>query len=239
MEKILPNKLVLGDCLEEMQRIPDMSCDLLCTDPPYLTTARGNNGNSGGMLAQKLTMKGKIFANNNIKIEQWLPECYRILKDGTHAYIMTNNANLIHYLKIIDDSDFHFIRLLVWDKRMKIMGNKYMTQTEFIIMLSKGKDRYINNCGCSDILSVPIHKLKDKSGHNLHDTEKPVELMQILISNSTNEGDVVLDPFMGIGATPIAAKKIKRRYIGIEIDKGYFDIACKRVKEVENNPTLF
>lgn len=236
---MIENTIINKDALEVLKNIPSDSVNCLCTDPPYLTTSRGNKGGSGGMLASKLTLRGKIFADNDVKIEQWLPECYRVLKDGTHAYIMTNNANLTHYLEVIDHSEFHFIRLLVWDKCMKILGNKYMTQTEFIIMCSKGKERFINNCGTSDLLSIPIHKLKDKNGKNLHDTEKPIALMETLICNSTNEGELVLDPFCGIGATCIAAAKNKRKYIGIEINPTYHDIAVKRVKEVEQQPTLF
>ena len=196
-----------GDCLDVLKQMPSESIDLVITDPPYKITPRGSHGNSGGMLADKLSMKGKIFKNNDIEIEQWLPLLYKVLKNGTHCYIMTNNRNLMHYLDVIGDSDFHFVRLLVWDKRNKIMGTKYMTQIEFIIMLAKGKSKNINNCGTSDLLQVPIKKLKGPDGKNIHDTEKPVSLMQILVNNSSNKGDIVCDPFAGIGSTLIAAKR--------------------------------
>ena len=176
------------DCMVGLKNIPSNSIDLVCTDPPYKITARGNCGNSGGMMSDALSMKGKIFSHNDIEIEQWLPEIYRVLKDGTHAYIMTNNVNLIHYLNVVDKSDFHFIRLLVWDKRIKIMGTKYMGQIEFIIMLSKGQSRAINDCGSSDLLSIPIRKIKGKDGNVLHPTEKPVQLMEVLVCNSSNVG---------------------------------------------------
>ena len=84
----------------------------------------------------------------------------------------------------------------------------------------------------SDILSVPNKKTKDENGKNLHDVEKPVNLMKVLVENSSNKGDLVLDPFMGIGATGIACVKSDRKFIGIEIDENYFNIAKERI---ENN----
>ena len=105
-----------------------------------------------------------------------------------------------------------------------------MSQFEYILFLSKGQSRNINNCGTSDILSVPNKKQKDLNGKNLHDTEKPVELMKILIENSSKEGDWVLDPFCGINATGVACKELNRNYIGFEIDENYFKIAKERTK---------
>jgi site-specific DNA-methyltransferase (adenine-specific) len=108
-----------------------------------------------------------------------------------------------------------------------------MNQFEYICLFRKGGDRPINNCGTSDILSIPIKKLKDKNGNNLHDTEKPIELMKILVENSTNEGDTVIDPFMGIGSCGIACKRLNRNFIGCEIDPKYFEIAKKRINQIE------
>lgn len=79
-------------------------------------------------------------------------------------------------------------------------------------------------------LSIPNIKLKGNDGKNLHDTEKPVELMQILIENSSKEDDVVIDPFMGIGSTGIACKKTNRKFIGVELDDKYYQIAKERIK---------
>lgn len=80
------------------------------------------------------------------------------------------------------------------------------------------------------VTDPPYKKLKDSNGKNLHDTEKPVELMKILIDNSSKENDIVIDPFMGIGSTGVAAKELNRRFVGIEIDETYFNIAKKRIK---------
>ena len=116
-----------------------------------------------------------------------------------------------------------------------------MSQFEYILFFRKGKGVKINNCGTSDILSIPNKKKKDASGNNLHDTEKPVELMKILIENSSNKGQIVLDPFMGIGSTGIACIKADRKFIGIELDPRYFEIAKNEmlVFEKDNQLSIF
>lgn len=222
-----------GDCLELMKNIPDNSIDLIVTDPPYRVTSRGSAGNSGGMLQKKINKQGKVFNFNDISCKQYAPEFYRILKDGTHCYVMCNHTNLIEMLTIFTNTGFHFIKCLIWNKGNKIMGQFYMSQFEYIMFFRKGKAKKINNCGTSDILEVPNKKTKI-NGKNIHDTEKPIDLMKILIENSSQENDVVLDSFMGAGATGIACKKLNRNFIGIELDENYFDIAKERIEKAEN-----
>ena len=228
-------KLYNGDCLELMKLIPDKSIDLILTDPPYKITARGNGGNSGGMFQKKEVNNGKVFKVNDLEIEDWLPEFYRVLKDGTHCYIMTNNKNITHYLSVIDSSLFHFIKNLIWVKDNKIMGQTYMSQFEYVIMLRKGKHKRINDCGQSDVLQIPNKKMKNLEGKTIHDTEKPVKLNEILIANSSNEGETVLDPFMGVGSCGVACINTNRNFIGIELDEEYYNIAKEKIESAQSN----
>ena len=99
-----------------------------------------------------------------------------------------------------------------------------MQRTEFILMLRKGKEKYINDLGRSNVFIYP-----NTMGNKYHPNEKPIELMEDFIINSTNEGDKVLDPFMGSGTTCVACKKNNREYYGFEIDEKYYDIAKKRI----------
>ena len=117
------------------------------------------------------------------------------------------------------------------------MGTFYMSQFEYILFFHKGRGKKINNCGTADILSIPDKKTKE-GGRNVHDTEKPVQLMQILIENSTQAGETVLDPFMGIGSTGSAAVRSGRNFIGIEIDDKYFSYAKARIKDAVQNKTV-
>ena len=236
-----------GDCLEILSTLPDESVDLIATDPPYPTTSRGNAGNSGGMLQKDINMKGKVFEYNSIHCSEYAAEFYRVLKEGSHCYVMTNHINLIEMLNRFTDLrtdvektqgvkqyGFHFTKSLIWDKGNKIMGQYYMSQFEYILFFRKGKAKKINNCGTSDILSIPNKKTKDENGQNIHDTEKPVGLMEILINNSTQPDDVVLDPFMGSGSTGVACVNTGRRFIGIELDEQYFNIAQDRINKAKS-----
>lgn len=222
-------KLINGNAIDFMKTLGDESVDLIATDPPYKVSTRGNPGNSGGMMQSKLLMQGKIFKHNDIKPIEYIPEFYRLLKDGSHCYIMTNHVNLQEILNTATECGFHFIKSLIWNKGNKIMGQFYMSQFEYILFFRKGKAKKINKCGTPDILSVPNNKTKGEDGKNIHDTEKPVELMKILIENSTQEGELVLDPFIGVGAVGVACKELNRDYIGIELDENYYNVAYNRI----------
>lgn len=224
-------KIYNTDAIKIMREMEDNSIDLIIIDPPYKTTKRGisKKTTTGGLVRSELGKQGKIFKYNDIKPQEYIPELYRVLKEGSHCYIMTNHVNLQEMINVATESGFHFIKCLIWDKGNKIMGQCYMSQFEYILFLRKGRHKKINNCGTSDILSIPNKKTKDEDGNNLHDVEKPVELMKILVENSSSEKDIVLDCFMGIGSTGIACAITNRDFIGIEIDKNYFDIAKKRI----------
>lgn len=234
-----PNQIYLGDCLDVMKEIPDGCIDLIATDPPYRLTQRGSNGTMSGYWATDAAKKGTVFEHNDIEIEQYLPEFYRILKEDAHYYIMCNNLNMPHFFDVIGKSKFHFVKLLVWDKQTKICGKYYMGQIEFIFLIRKGKDKPINNCGTSDLLSFPNVKDKNADGSNIHDSQKPIGLMQTLIQNSSNVGDIVLEPFAGSGTTCIAALRENRKYIGIELDRHYYNIAKKRIETELSQLRLF
>lgn len=106
------DKIYNMDCLEGMKQIPDGSVDLVATDPPYKLTSRGSSGTMSGYWATDIARKGKVFEHNDIEIEEYLPEFYRILKPDAHCYIMCNNLNLPHFFEVISKSKFNFIKLL-------------------------------------------------------------------------------------------------------------------------------
>ena len=227
------NKILVynTDCLIMMDKMiqSGMQVDCIATDPPYLMTSRGCNGTTGGMLKKKIGMSGKVFNNNACDVTQWMPKCYDLLKNGGHAYFMTNDKNLTDFLITIRNCGFNFIKDVIWHKDNKIMGQFYMTTKEHILFCRKGKGIKINNCGTPDVLDIPNKKHKDANGENYHDTEKPINLMKILVENSTKENEIVLDPFVGIGATPIACQLSNRRFVGAEIDEKYFNITKDRL----------
>ena len=228
------NKLIHGNALTFLKEIQDNSIDLIVTDPPYRISKRGNPENSGGMMKKTLFMQGQVFENNGITPEEYIPDFFRILKNGSHCYIMTNHKNLKHMLDTATEHGFKFVKSLIWDKQNKIMGQYYMSQFEYILFFRKGRGKKINDCGTSDILRIPNHKTKDSTGKNFHDTEKPVELMKILIKNSSQIGELVLDPFGGIGTVAVACQELDRQYTVIEINEKYYETAKMRLQSTKN-----
>lgn len=230
------NVLYNQDCLKGMQEIPDESIDLVVTDCPYHISHNGTSCGGGGIfsdLQNKHANSGKLFAHNDIAFSEWLPDVYRVLKERTHCYIMVNAHNLKELQIEAEKVGFIFQNLLVWNKGNATPNRYYMQALEFILMLSKRPARSINDMGCSNILSVP-----NIIGNKKHPTEKPVALMEQMIRNSSNEGDIVLDPFAGSGSTLVAAKNLHRNYIGYEIDKQYYDVANAAL-QAPKQTTLF
>ena len=215
-------KLYNDDTRIILPKIPSESVDLVITDVPYKLTQRGSSGTMGGYWKNDIAKKGAVFENNNIKPKEYMPELYRVLKDGTICYVMINNLNLQEMLNEGAKCGFHFVKSLIWDKMSKICGRYYMGCYEYILLFRKGKDRPIKDCSTPDILRIPIKKLQDEKGNNIHDTEKPVKLMDILVKNSSEKGDTVLDCFMGIGSVGVSSVKNGRNFIGCEIEKKIF-----------------
>ena len=177
---------------------------------------------------------GKMFDNNEIKFSEWLPELYRVLKKGTHCYIMINGRNLKDLQIEAEKVGFEYQNLLIWHKKNYTPNKYYMQGCEFILMLSKRPARNINNMGEKNLFEIP-----NIIGKKKHPTEKPISLMEILIRNSTNIGEIVLDPFCGAGSTMMACKKLERKGIGIEIDKQYYDIMINRLSTESIQTDLF
>lgn len=137
-------------------------------------------------------------------------------------------ATLQNFKQRLRKYGFKYQQLLVWDKGNATPCHYYMNAVEYILMLRKGNARDINNMGTKNILRIP-----NIMGNKKHPTQKPESLMGILITNSSNKDDVILDPFVGAGATGVACLETGRKFIGCEIDKKYFDIAVERIKEIE------
>lgn len=219
-----------ADCRAVMAEMADESIDCIVTDPPYRLS---HGGDRGGFMGAPKGASGVVFDSNDIAPTDFFPEFHRLLKPGAHCYVMCNNLNLPAFLQAGIETGFRFLKSIIWNKGKRICGRFYMSCYEHVLLFSKlGIDRDINDCSTPDILNIPLKKQKDEDGYNVHDTEKPIELMEILVRNSTNTGETVLDPFAGIGATLIACQNLKRRAIGCEIEQRYCDIIRQRLQEV-------
>ena len=227
-------KLYKGDCLELMRGVGTESIDLIVTDPPYKVATGGVPNETNNVILNKNRPKGILTDHSQLikiipKFSDWIPECYRVLKNGTHAYFMINSSNLIELANGIEKAGFKIHNILTWKKNNCTPSQFYMKNCEFVIFCRKGKAKYINNIGDSKT----VHEFNNISGKKVHPTEKPIELMKFYIENSSEENDTVLDPFMGSGSTGVACVNTFRNFIGFEIDENYFNIASKRIEEAQ------
>ena len=207
-----------GACLELMKQIPDCSIDLVLTDPPYgidLTPQRENG-----------KFKNTKVINDNTL--EWLPnlvnELYRVSKNAVLIFCGWQNVDKF---KIEFEKRFTVKNILVWDKDWFGMGNNYRPNYELCLLCCKTNVTTKSN-NKSNILKyrrIAPQKL-------LHSCEKPIALLEDLITELSNDGDIVLDPFLGSGSTCVACVNTNRHYIGFELDQQYYDIACKRLEEV-------
>lgn len=222
------NKIYNEDCIEGMKLLEDNSVDLVVTDPPYKTIT-GGNSNGKNSIRPKGMLDGnrKLFKHqNNIKISDWIGELYRILKDETHCYIFTNSLNLKDMLNESEKVGFKLHNILVWEKNNCTPSQYYMKNCEYVLFLRKGKAKWINDIGGSKT----VHKFNNVIGNKLHPTQKPVDLLEFYINNSSKEGEIVLDPFMGSGSTAVACINTNRNYIGFEVDEEYINVINERIK---------
>lgn len=220
-------KFILGESIQEMDSLikQGVRVDCIVTDPPYPLTSRGSkNSSAGGFLKDNVN---KRLGFEIPHISEWIGKCYEILKDKTHAYFMTNDKNLMEFMQEITKVGFKISKVLIWKKPNSIPTQFYLTQKEYIIFARKGAAKKIKLTSTPDVIETPNFK-KTKGRHN---SEKPVELMEILIKNSTGMFDIVLDPFMGSGTTGVAAANLNRFFIGIEVAQEHFETAYKRIKE--------
>jgi len=221
------NKIYNKDCIIGMKELKDNSIDMCFTDPPYKLTSGGCRGGLNitfNQTDQKGKESGEMFKIP--KFEEWFPEVYRVLKDGSHFYCMCNDKHLENILKTGRENNFKELNVLVWDKGMHTPLGYYMKNIEFIVLFRKGYAKKINNMGSKALISI-----MGKRGNKIHPSEKPKELIEYLLLNSTKENEIVLDPFIGSGTTAISSINTNRNYIGFEIDNTYYELANKRIEE--------
>ena len=210
---------ILGDCLEEMKKIPDGSIDCILTDPPY-----GMNFRSNYRKERYDSIKNDDWLE---WIDEFIDESYRVLKSDTHAYFFCSWHNVDIFKQSIQRK-FEVKNILIWVKNNTGMGDlfwDYAPKHEFIIYARKGK-RKLNGRRDCNILEYK------RTGNKLHPTEKPVDLFEFLISKSTLENQIVFDPFGWSFTTAVAAENTGRRWICIEKEPKYFEIGINRIQSI-------
>ena len=221
-------KLYQGNCLEVMDKLikQNVKVDAIITDPPYGMNYKSNH---------RKEKYEKISNDNDLS---FLDECFqkfdKLLNDNTHIYCFCSWHHIDKF-KIAFEKYFTLKNIIVWEKNNTSMGDlkgSYAPKHEFVLFGHKGR-RLRNGKRLPDVLQAK------RTGNILHPTQKPVDLLEIFIKQSTNENDLILDLFMGSGSTGVACMNTNRKFIGIELDEKYFNIAKQRIEEAENNQISF
>ena len=213
-------KLYNGDCLEVMDRLISerIKVDCIITDPPYGMNFKSN---------YRKEKYNTILNDNNLDfIKDYFNRCYSLLKEDTHIYCFCSWHNIDKF-KMEFEKYFKLKNIIVWEKNNTSMGDlkgSYAPKHEFILYGHKGR-RLRSGFRYADIIKA------NRTNNKLHPTQKPVDLLEIFIKQSTNENEVVFDGFMGSGSTGVASINTNRQFIGIELDNNYFNIASKRIEE--------
>ena len=220
-----------GDCLELMKDIPDGSVDLVLTDPPYIVETSG-----GGLYkGESVKYNKEIEFMKNGFSENVLEEICRIMKK-INVYFFCSQKQIPILIDFFVNKKKCNWNLICWHKTNVVpaCGNKYLTDTEYILFFREKGVKVYGTYETKKTYYVTPTNQKEKKLYG-HPTIKPQEILKNLIVNSTTENGVVLDCFMGSGSTGVACVNTNRRFIGIELDDGYFNIAKKRVEEAVND----
>lgn len=204
------SKVYQMDAVEWLRTLSDNSIDLFITDPPYESLEKHRKIGTTTRLKNSKASSNEwfnIFPND--RFEELFKEIYRVLKKGSHFYLFCDQETMFVAKPIAEKLGFKFWKPIVWDKCAIGMGYHYRARYEFILFFEKGK-RKLNDLSVPDILD---HKRVWRG----YPTEKPVDLIEVLIKQSSTEGQVVADSFFGSGSTLVAANNLSREYLGCDI----------------------
>ena len=254
MDKLnFKNKIINGDSLKELKKIPSETFDLIFADPPYNLQLKNELSRPDRSKVKAVDDKWDKFESFKSYDEftiDWLTECRRILKKNGAIWIIGSYHNIFRVGYIVQDLGFWILNDVIWNKNNPMpnfRGTRFTNAHETLIWASKNeKSKYTFNyqslkCLNDDLQmrstwNLPICSGKERlksNGVKIHSTQKPESLLHRIILASSNKDDFILDPFLGSGTTAVVSKKLGRNYFGIEKEKNYFDAANKRLKNTK------
>ena len=247
------NKIVNDSSLEIIKTIPNKTFDLIFADPPYnlqigKKLKRPDDSEVNGV-NDKWDQFKSFKDYDNFCIE-WLNECKRVLKDSGSIWVIGTYHNIFRLGYHIQNIGYWILNDVIWKKNNPMpnfKGTRFTNAHETLIWASKNKkSKYTFNyqslkCLNDDLQmrsdwTFPICNGKErlkKNGKKVHSTQKPEALLHRIILATTNKGDTILDPFLGTGTTAVVAKKLARKYFGIEKDNKYFKAANERINKTK------
>ncbi|MEZ6994009.1 site-specific DNA-methyltransferase [Aeromonas dhakensis] len=218
------------DAVSWLSTLAPASVDLIITDPPYESLEKHRKiGTTTRLKVSEGSSNQWFDIFPNERFETLLIEIYRVLKKNSHFYLFCDQETMFYVKPIAEKVGFKFWKPIVWNKMAIGMGYHYRAKYEFVLFFEKGK-RKLNNLGIADILEC-------KRVHRGYPTEKPVPLLETLIGQSSNEGDLVVDPFFGSGSTLVAAINMNRQAMGCDISSSAHKYLIQRL-ENQDKPSV-
>ena len=220
-------KLYCDDCLNIMKQIENESVDLIVTDPPYLIKYKTNRRKN-----KDHDFCSEILNDDNEQlIIDYIRECYRILKNNTAMYMFCNCDKVDFFKQELENAGFKIKNMIIWVKNNWTAGDlkaQFGKQYEIIFLVNKGR-KCFNGKRITDVWM--FDKISGKK--QLHQNQKPVNLLKQCILKHSDENDIIFDGFMGSGSTGVACIETNRKFIGVELDKKYFEIAKERIENLK------
>ena len=249
-----PETIIEGDCIEALRALPDRSVDLVFADPPYNLQLGGDllrPDNSKVDAVDDHWDQFASFAAYDAFTRDWLTECRRVLKDNGSLWVIGSYHNIFRVGSTLQDLGFWILNDVIWRKSNPMpnfKGTRFTNAHETLIWAAKGQGakRYTFNYDAMKMANDELQmrsdwtlalctgeeRIKDAAGLKAHPTQKPEALLHRVILSSSKPGDLILDPFFGVGTTGAAAKRLGRRFVGIEREANYAALARERIAKV-------
>lgn len=240
--KKIESQLFNAECTETMRTFEDNSIDCIITDPPYNLGLFMHNRNTN---LKKMRENQFAYAGwDNMEFDEWqqsmrewLQECHRVLKKKGTLVIFMAIIKVGDVIKLAEEAGLYYKTTGIWHKTNPMPRNmqmQFVNSTEcWIYFINEGTSGTFHNNDKvqHDFIQSSVCPLSEKK-HGKHPTQKPLAIMKYLISTLTNPDDIVLDSFMGSGSTCVAAALLGRRYLGIELNQEYYEIAQARIQDI-------
>lgn len=219
--------LSCADAVDWLTGLPGESVDLVVTDPPYESLEKHRAvGTTTRLKHSKSSSNDWFQVFPNERFEELFSELHRVLKRDRHFYLFCDQETMFVAKPLAERVGFRFWKPLVWDKMKIGMGYHYRARYELILFFEKGK-RKLNDLGVPDIIQAPRVR-------NGYPAEKPAEVAEVLIRQSTLGAETVIDPFMGSASTGVAALSIGRRFMGNDLCERAIEVATQRLREADD-----
>jgi site-specific DNA-methyltransferase (adenine-specific) len=212
------------DAVGWLRAQPAESIDLVITDPAYESLEKHRAiGTTTRLTHSKSSSNNWFTVFPNARFGELFDQVFRVLRRNSHFYLYCDAETMFVARPEAERAGFRFWKPLVWDKKTIGMGYHYRARYEFILFFEKGKRR-LNDLGVADVIAAPRI-------HRGYPAEKPPAVSEVLISQSSQPGDVVADPFMGSGSVGVAALTLQRRFLGTDINPEAVRVTAGRLRE--------